>query len=144
MLTRLSAATVVGGIAFFVLGFLIYGLVLDNMVMRPNMNEFSGLTKEMPSWAPLILANLVTALLFAWIFESLAGIRSFAAGAKAGAIIMALFSLSIQLMFYAFWNIHKNLVPVFADFAGSLVMGAIGGGIIAAVLGAMTKNDAAQ
>lgn len=142
MLIRLAAATVVGGIVFFVVGFLIYGLFLDPAVMRPNMNEFAGLIKDVPDWAPLIIANLVSALLFAWIYDALAGIRSFAAGAKAGAIIMALISLSLQLMFYAFWNLHKNLVPVVADLAGSLVMGAIGGGAIAAVLGAMQKKDA--
>lgn len=141
MLARLAAATVVGGIVFFVAGFIVYGLILDPIVMRPNMNEFAGLTKEMPSWIPLVLSNFVTALLFAWIFDALSGIRSFVAGAKAGAVIMALFSLSLQLMFYAFWNIHKNLIPVGADVVGSLILGAIGGGAVSAVLGAMQKNQ---
>jgi len=54
---------------------------------------------------------------------------------------MALFSLSIQVMFSAVWNLYKNLIPIGADVVGSLILGAIGGGAIAAVLGAMQKNQ---
>ena len=57
MLTRLLAATVAGGIAFFFFGFLIYGLLLDPTVMKPNTSEYAGLMKETPTWIPLVLAN---------------------------------------------------------------------------------------
>ena len=49
MLARIAAATVVGGIVFFVAGFVIYGLVLDPMLMLTNMNEFAGLIRETPA-----------------------------------------------------------------------------------------------
>ena len=80
-------------------------------------------------------------MLHAWIFDSLAGTRNFITPAKVGAVIMALFSLSIQVMFSAVWNLYKNLIPIGADVVGSLILGAIGGGAIAAVLGAMQKNQ---
>ena len=38
MNTRVLAATVAGGAAMFLFGFLIYGLFLDPSVMKPNMN----------------------------------------------------------------------------------------------------------
>jgi hypothetical protein len=142
MVTRLIAATIAGGIAFFALGFVIYGLLLDPLVMKPNMNEFPGLTNEMPKFIPLILANLVSALLLAYIFEVWAGIRTFVGGLKGGAIVFFLFALSTQLMFISFWNLTKNFTPNIADVIGATVMGAIGGGVIAAVLGMMTKAPA--
>ncbi len=140
MLTRLLSATDAGGNAFFVLGFVIYGLILDPMVMKPNMNEFPGLMKEMPSWIPLVLANMVSAFFVAYIFDRWASIRTFVGGMKAGAIIMFLIALSFQLMFIAFWNLTKNYIPNVADVIGSTVLGAIGGGVIGQVLGMMNKD----
>jgi Protein of unknown function (DUF1761) len=144
MVTRLLAATVAGGIAFLVLGFLIYGLLLENSVMKPNTNTYPGLMNEVPVWVPLILANLVSALLLAYIFEKWAGIRTFAGGLQAGAIVWFLIALSFQLMFLAFMNLHKNYIPVVADIIGSTVMGAIGGGVVALVLGMMNKPAASE
>lgn len=144
MLTRVLAAAVVGGIAFFVLGFLIYGLFLDPMVMKPNMVEYAGLMRDPPSWIPLVLGNIVSALLLAVIFEKWAGIRTFAGGMQGGAIIWFLMSLAFQLMFIAFMNLGKNLIPNIADVVGSTVMGAIGGGVIGQVLGMMNKGAASE
>lgn len=141
MLARISAAAVAGGVAFFIAGFIIYGLILDPMVMRPNMNVFPGLMKEMPDWIPLILANLVSGLLLAYIFDVWAGARTFMSGLKAGAIIMFLIALSFQFMFTAFWNLSKNFIPFIADVIGSTILGAICGGVVGLVLGMMGKTE---
>lgn len=144
MLTRVLAATVAGGVAFFFLGFVIYGLILDNMVMKPNMHTYAGLMNETPVWVPLILANLVSAFLLAYIFDQWAGIRTFIGGMRGGAIVMFLIALSFQLMFLAFMNLSKNYIPPLADILGSTVLGAIGGGVIGQVLGMMNKNTASE
>ncbi len=142
MLTRILAATVAGGITFFVLGFVIYGLILDERVMKPNMNTFPGLMNEMPNWIPLVLANLVSALLLAYIFDKWASISTFVGGLKGGAVVYFLIALSFQLMFLAFMNLHKNYIPMVADIIGSTVLGAIAGGVIGQVLGMMKKGEA--
>lgn len=139
MLARILAATVAGGVTFFILGFLIYGLVLDPMVMKPNMITYPGLMNETPVWVPLVLSNLVSALLLAYIFDKWAGIRTFMGGLQGGATVWFLTSLSMQLLFAAFMNMSKNYTPAIADVIGSTVMGAVGGGVIAAVLGMMNK-----
>jgi hypothetical protein len=141
MLTRVLAATVAGGIAFFILGFVIYGLILDPMVMKPNMIEYAGMMKDPPMWIPLVLANLVNAFLLAFIFDKWASISTFAGGLKGGAIVMFIISLMFQMMFLAFMNMTKNYIPMVADIVGSTVMGAIGGGVIGAVLGMMNKSS---
>lgn len=142
MLNRVLAATVAGGIAFFVLGFIIYGLFLDPMVMKPNMVTYAGLMKETPTWIPLILANFVSAFLLAYIFDKWASISTFIGGLKGGAVVWFLISLAYQLMFVAFMNLSKNYIPPIADVAGSIVMGAIGGGVIGQVLGMMNNREA--
>lgn len=143
MVTRLLASAVAGGVTFFILGFLIFGLALENSVMRPNMNTYPGLMNEMPVWAPLVIANIVQGLLLAYIFDQWAGIKTFVGGARGGAIVWFLISLSFQLMFLAFMNLHKNYIPAVADVIASTVMGAIGGGVVGAVLGMMNKESSA-
>lgn len=142
MLARILASSVAGGVALFIAGFVIYGLVLDPMVMRPNMNTYAGLMNETPSFVPLVLANIVNGFLLAYIFDKWAGIRTFAGGAKGGAIIMFIVGLMMQLMFMAFMNLSKNFIPPVADVIGSAVMGAIGGGVVGMVLGLMNKDAA--
>lgn len=144
MLSRLLAATIAGGVAFFILGFLIYGLLLDPLVMKPNMNTYPGLMVDPPVWIPLVLANLVSALLLAYIFDKWAGIKTFMGGVQGGAVVWFLMSLAFQLMFIAFMNLSKNYIPPIADVAGSTVMGAIGGGVIGAVLGRMHKGTSTE
>lgn len=144
MVARLLAATVAGGVTFFVLGFVIYGLILDPMVMKPNMNTYAGLTNETPLWIPLVLANLVNAFLLTYIFDKWAGIRTYVGGAQGGAIVMFLIALAFQLFFAAFMNLSKNYIPAVADIVGSTVLGAIGGGVIGQVLGMMNKGSASE
>ena len=142
MLTRILAATIAGGVAFFLLGFLIFGLFLGPTVLLPNVNpDAAKVLNETPVWAPLVLSNLALALLLAYIFEALAGIRTFVAGLKAGAIILFLMDLYIQLSFLAFMKMHNSYTPVIADIIGTTVMGAIAGGVVGAVLGMMKKDN---
>lgn len=142
MLSRILAAAVAGGVTFFILGFIIYGVILDPLVMKPNVIAYEGLMKDPPSWIPLILGNLVSGLLLAYIIDRLPGVRSFTSGAMTGGVVWFLMSLAFQLMFLAFMNLTKSYVPVIADVVGSAVMGAIGGGVIAAVMGMMDKRTA--
>jgi hypothetical protein len=144
MLVRVLAATVAGGIAFFILGFLIFGVLLDPY-MKANMIQYPGLMKEpTPDWVALVGWNLVSALLYAFIFDYWAGIRTFVGGLKAGAIIMFLTSVGMDLQFLAFMNIWKGgPVPIIVDIIAATVLGALVGGVIGMVLGLMNKNTAA-
>lgn len=138
MFVRLIAAAIAGGIAFFALGFLIYGLLLDPY-MKANTIVYPGLIKETPDFPWLVLANVVNAFLFAYIFDQWAGIRSFIGGLKGGAILMFLFALSMDLQFVAFMNMWKGnpLVPIIVDILAAAILGALAGGVIGFVLGKM-------
>jgi hypothetical protein len=140
--TRVLAATVAGGIAFFALGFVIYGVILDPLVMRPNMNpDAIKLVNVPPVWILVVLSYFVSAFLLAYIFEKWASIKTFMGGLQGGAVVWFLTSLGFQLTLTAFMKIATNYIPGIADVAGSTVMGALGGGVIGQVLGMMNKAD---
>jgi hypothetical protein len=145
MLVRVLAATIAGGIAFFALGFVIYGLLLDPY-MKANMIIYPGLMKEpMPDMVALVAANLVNAFLFAFVFDYWASIRTFAGGLKGGAILMFLISVTLDLQFLAFMNIWKGgPVPIIVDIIGATLLGALAGGVIGLVLGLMKKGPEAS
>jgi len=143
MLVRVLAATVAGGIAFFALGFVIYGLLMDPY-MKANMIVYPGLMKEPIDFVPLVAANLVNALLFAFVFDYWASIRTFVGGLKGGAILMFLTSVALDLQFMAFMNMWKNgpFPVVILDIIAATVLGALAGGVIGLVLGLMYKGPA--
>ena len=140
MLVRILAATLVGGIAMFALGFVIYGLILDPY-LKANMIQYAGLIKEpMPDMIPLVAANFVNAFLFAFVFEKWASIKTFVGGLKGGAILMFLTATTLDLNFFAFMNLMKGPAPVIVDIIGATVLGALSGGVIGLVLGLMNKS----
>ena len=141
MLTRVIVATIAGGVAFFFLGFIIFGVLLGPNLMQQYITpDAARLMNETPVWAPLILGNLVLAFLLAYIFEYWAGIRTFAGGVIGGAVILFLLDLYFQMMFLAFMKMHTSYVPVIADIIGTTIAGALAGGVVGAVLGMMNKS----
>jgi uncharacterized membrane protein YagU involved in acid resistance len=142
MNTRVLVATVAGGAAMFLFGFLIYGLLLDASVMKPNMNVYAGLMKDPPDWISLILANLVYSFLLALVFDKWASIRTASGGAVGGAILVFLITLTMQLFNMAFMNLAKNFTPAIADILGGTVLGALTGAAIGWALGFMSRETA--
>jgi hypothetical protein len=140
MWVRILAATVVGGIVMFLLGWLIYGVLLFSF-LKSHSIEYAGLMKEpMPDMVPLALGNLVWGFLFAFIIDYWARIRTFASGLKAGAIIMFPLSLGLDLQFMGMMNMYRDASPIIVDVIAATVLGAITGGVIGLVLGLMDKQ----
>ncbi|CAN5849570.1 hypothetical protein BH20ACI4_BH20ACI4_32620 [soil metagenome] len=144
MIIRVLAATVAGGIAFFFLGWLIFGLLLAEFMKAHTIN-YPGLLKEpMPDMIPLALANLAWAWLIAFIFDYWAGIKTFVGGLKGGALIMFPIILGIDLQFMAFMNLYQGFTPLIVDVIASTVLGAIAGGVIGLILGLVGKKAEAE
>ena len=141
MITRILVATLVGGIVMFGLGFLIYGVLLDAF-MKANMTaEAAKLMKDPPNFVLIIVSNLVFAWILAFIFERWAGIKTFATGLMAGAIIVFSMALAIDLQFAATMNLMNGFVPIVVDVLAATAMGAITGGVIGFVLGKMPETS---
>jgi hypothetical protein len=134
--TKVLAATFVGSITIFLLGYLIFGMLLVPY-MRVDEIHYNGLHKVPPDFLLLMLKNIVQAFLLVYIFKYLAGIRTFLGGMKVGAIIMFLTTLSLNLNLLSIMNLHSGYTANILDVVGETVRMALGGGVIGAVLGLM-------
>jgi hypothetical protein len=135
MNTKTIIAAIIGGVAALILGFVLYGLLLKN-IMAGMMGSAKNVMKpdaDMIWWAQ-ILGNLIFAYLVAWIFSSWAGINTFAGGSKAGAMMGFLFTTGSDLISYATTNIF-TLNGALLDIVSSIVIWAIASGIVGWWLG---------
>lgn len=134
MNTKVILAAVIGGIASFLLGWLIWGIFLmDTMsqyqnasCMRPASEENMGL---------IIAANLLWGLLYAYIFSNWKGEYSFRTGLVPGAIMSALIGLSFDFYSMTFTTMFNSYTPVGINLVANIVVGALVGGVVTWWLG---------
>jgi hypothetical protein len=139
MSTKALLAALAGAITSFLLGWLVFGILLkstyDGMmteagktIMRPEAEMMNYM------WA-MILSNLVYGLLLALIFSRWANISTFRGGAIAGGVISFLIVLSFDLGMYAMMNAWKGGTGLIIDPLANGVVGAVVGGVVGWVLG---------
>lgn len=131
-------AALVGGIVMFGLGFLFFGVLFADY-FKANTIDYPGLVKDPPVVWAIFLFNLAWAWLIAWVVDR-SNLGGWAEGAKAGAIIMFVLALGIDLEFQAFMNIHKELAPLILHIGIVTVMGAVAGAVIGLVLDYFNKR----
>ncbi len=138
---RTIVAAIAGAIVMFLLGFLFFAVLLESF-FKEHMAQHSGLMAEPPRFVFIFLWNFVLCWLLAFIFDSWASIKTLAAGAKGGAMFFGAITLGVQFSNYAFMNMYKGdpWLPMLVDVVVVAVMGAITGGIIALILGKMSKG----
>lgn len=119
---------IVGGIVFFVLGYLFYGLLLKTFFAN------NGMTVNMDKmvWWAMIVSNLLVGFLIAYILGK-ANVSSMGGGAGVGFVVGLLMSLSFDLMMYATAQTMMGMKGIAADTVVSAIIFAITG---AAVVGA--------
>ncbi|MBS4043499.1 MAG: hypothetical protein KGZ59_06760 [Chitinophagaceae bacterium] len=136
---KVLIGSIVGGIAYFLLGWIIYGILMkdycaanfDQTNMRPEA--------EMVLWA-MGLANIAAAMLMALIF-SWANISTLMSGARVGAIIGFLTAVSLDFSFYAMSTFYKNWSSLFVDILVGTLMSAIVGAVIIWAMNLGSKSE---
>lgn len=131
---RFIIAGIVGGIAYFILGYVFYGLLLKNFFDNNGMN----VNMDAIVWWAMIVSNLAAGFLFAYILMK-ANVATAGAGAGVGFIVGLLMTLSFDLAMYAIGHGLSSLQGIAADVAVSAVLAAITGGIVGALLGMSKK-----
>jgi len=132
-------AGLAGGVANFLLGWLVWGVLLAGF-MAKNAGSATGVAKDPPEFWAIGLSSLAFGLLFALIYSRWAGIRTFTSGLLAGATIGALIAISFDFMMLATTNI-TTMNAVFVDILASTAVAAVVGGVVGWVLG--TGKEAA-
>jgi hypothetical protein len=133
--------TLVGGIAYFLLGYLVYGVLLNGYFSQHSTAP-AGYMKNMSDfvWWALILSNLATAALLSYIFLKLGNVKSFGSGAGIGFVIGLFIGMADDLIRYATAN-SVDLGATVVDIIVGAVVIAIIGGIVGIVMG-MGKKPA--
>lgn len=131
--------TLVGGVAYFLLGFIVYAILLEDF-FSAHAGTATGVMKttEMQFW-PLFLGNVGHAALLSYIFVKWANVKTFSTGLSAGAIVGFLMTLGRNLVEYDTTNI-TDITGALADVIVYTAMTAVVGGIIGLVLGMGKKG----
>jgi hypothetical protein len=128
---KFALGTIAGGVAMFITGYLIYGLALRGFY---EANMINNVSLETPRFLWLILGNLGFAAFYTYIFVKWTGIKTFATGAKAGAVLGVLLGLGFSLTWYGTANL-MTLTGAFVDVVVNGVMTAVVCGVIGMVVG---------
>ena len=121
-------AGIAGGVVLFVLGYLIYGMLLSDF-MKTHSGTATGVAKNANDYMLWLIAvaNLIYGFLLVYIFSK-AGISSVGGGFATGAIVGLLTSLSTDCINYATTNLLTGsgiAADVLAFAALSGVAGAV-------------------
>lgn len=130
---------IVGGVAYFLLGYLFYGVLLTDF-FREHPGTATNVERGMDQmvWWSLILGNLLFGFLLAYVFAK-AGISSLSRGLITGGIIGFLTCASVQFTMYGTTNIMSKQ-GMAAEIVAFTIMSAIVGAIVGAVMGMSNKR----
>ncbi len=135
MNARVLIAAFAGAIVYFLLGWLVYGILTPDFYAAHSLTQYYiGLEKMPPNFLGIFVSGFAYTLLMAIIFGNWANINTIKNGAIAGATISLLFTLSVDLGMWATMNLYGRWIVV-VDVLLNAVMGVIIGAVVAAVLG---------
>lgn len=122
---KIIRGTLFGGIAYFLLGWLVWGILLMDFYTANYSQVMNRPITDMVWWA-MVVSNLAFALLLTLILKW-SGAKVIMDGLKIGTIVGFLFSLSIDLSFYSMTTMFNNLSGIVVDLVvNSAVMALIG------------------
>ncbi|MDB5232889.1 MAG: hypothetical protein JWN76_3694 [Chitinophagaceae bacterium] len=125
---KFLTGALVGGIVFFFLGYLFYGVMLQDF-MKQNAGTATNVDRDMSGfvWWALAAGNLAMGCLLSYVINK-SNAASMQGGLKRGFIVFLLTGLSFDLMLYATTNI-ATLKGLSVDVATMAVIGAIAGAV---------------
>jgi len=129
---KLFVGGIVGGIVYFLMGWLVYGkLLMDFMKKHSTM---AGLEREPPLFLYLAIGNLLAGFLLAYIFVK-SNVNSLGEGLVTGGIVGFLMCSGFDSIMYATTKMMGR-TAVLGDVIAFTVISAIAGAVIGAVSGA--------
>lgn len=129
---KMIIAIVAGGVAFFLLGGLIYVVILGGFY-EANLGSATGVMREIPVWWALIVSQLGLAALVTYVFLH-ADVATALDGLKTGAIFGLLFGIAMAFDLFSVTN-WSNVTVAFVEPFVTAVRMALGGAVIGWTLG---------
>jgi hypothetical protein len=135
---KILRGTVVGGIVVFLVGWLIYGVLLMDY-MKANMNQCTARPEGVMIWWAMIASQFLSALLLTLVLKW-SGAKGIADGLKTGALFGILLGASMDLSFWSMTTLYNNLGVLAVDVVVYTLLMAVMGMVIVLVWG---KDNAA-
>ena len=125
---KLFFGGIIGGIVNFLLGWLVYGILLMEIMRKHSTHRPSVFrTEEEMIWWSLILGNIAIGFMIAYVILK-ANIKTAGAGAVTGFVLGMLTSLGIDCIMYAQMKVFGRAV---------IAMDVVAAAIITAIVGAI-------
>ena len=129
---KMIMGTVAGAVAFFLLGFLLYAVILGGFY-EANLGSATGVMRELPVWWAMLISQLGLAAVVTYVFLH-ADVATASDGLKTGAIFGLLLGIAISFELYAVTN-WSNATVAFVEPIVSAVRTALAGAVIGWTLG---------
>ena len=131
MNTKMLIGGVLGGIVYFLLGWLVYGIIFaDSMGAGACMRAHDAV---LLLW--IFIGNVFIGLMLSYVFSRMATVTTFGSGAMAGAIIGLLSAIGIDSLMYGTTTNMESPTHIFMGAVTTAVMWGIVGGAIGWWLG---------
>lgn len=134
MNTKMIVAGLLGGIAFFFLGWLVWGILLMDM-MAQHSNAACMKPAEEMNMAYMVVANLLWGWTYAYIFSNWPSARTFSTGLIGGAIISVALGVAMDLYSLSMTTMMTSTTPMLLNLVANAVVGGIVGGVVCWWLG---------
>jgi hypothetical protein len=125
---KILRGTVFGAIAYFLIGWLVWGILLMNF-LSGNMNQCANRPDNGMIWWAIIASNFVLALLLTLVLNW-AKAKSITDGLKYGALFGLLYTLSFSLSSWSMTTMYTNIGGLLTDTLASTVVMAVAGMVI--------------
>lgn len=129
---KMLIGTVVGGVTFFLLGGLIYAIILGDFY-EANLGSATGVLRELPILWAMVVSQLGMAAVVTYVFL-LSDVASASNGLKTGAILGLLLGIAISFDLYSVTN-WSNSTVAFVEPLVWVVRTALAGAAIGWALG---------
>ena len=121
---KILRGTVFGGITFFILGWLVWGVLLMDF-MAANSNDCAARPDAEMVWWAMIVSNFTLAMLVTLVLKW-SGAKSAMDGIKTGAIFGVLMGLSMDLMMYSMTTLYNFTALIVDVIAYTIIVAVLG------------------
>ncbi len=110
---KILRGTIFGGIAFFLLGWLVWGILLMDFYSTA-MNQCAQRPENEMVWWSLILSNLISAMFLTLVLKW-SGAKSIVDGLKTGAVFGFLYAAGIDFSYWSMTTMISGMGALFVD-----------------------------
>ena len=138
---KVLLAALAAGVASFLLGWLVHGVLLRSYMEAGMTPAAFALHKQMENfnWIGMIIANLAGGTLIAWALSRM-GVNTAMGGLVPGAIIGFLIAVMYDMFFYSMMNMYSSKMVVVVDVLANTVSCGMLGAVAGLVLGMGPKT----